>query len=326
VAAVLVHIDLDGDRPNASSLTALAAGRHIASSWGATLYATVLVHDPAHVNPSRAIESPMPKAIALGPIETALTRGGADKIIVALTRDPVAPLWATIGHAWQGVVDRVRPRLVLFGADAPSAVELGPRTAARTGGRLLLRARATGIDEIQLRDRDGGYARAGDGGASVALIGRAERPVPASEPSPIDVVVLAMPGTRDTRIELVSSAPAELVQTTNMLIALGDDVAADPEVATRAKRLAELMNGHVVGSAVAVKAGAVAPDAVVDRTIGLAPELCITVGAIHIDVAGATSVVKITPTGSNRITTVDGALAGSASAMLAELVKKLETT
>ena len=135
-----------------------------------------------------------------------------------------------------------------------------------------------------------------------------------------------MPGTRDTRIELVSSAAAELVQTTNMLIALGDDVAADPEVATRAKRLAELMNGHVVGGAVAVKAGAVAPDAVVDRTIGLAPELCITVGAIHIDVAGATSVVKITPTGSNRITTVDGALAGSASAMLAELVKKLETT
>ncbi len=325
MAAVLVHIDLDGDRPDASSLTALAAGRHIASSWGATLYATVLVHDPAHVNPSRAIESPMPKTVALGPIETALTRGGADKIIVALTRDPIAPLWAAVGHAWQGVVDRVRPRLVLFGADAPSAVELGPRTAARTGGRLLLRARATGIDDVQLRDRDGGYVRASDGGASVALIGRAERPA-ISEPSAIDVVVLAMPGARDARIELVSSAPADIVQTTSMLIALGDDVAADREVATSAKQLAALMNGYVVGGAAAAKAGAVTTKAVVDRSIGLAPELCITVGAIQIDVAGTTSVVKIAATGPNRITTVDGALAGSAGAALAELVKKLETT
>lgn len=326
MAAVLVHIDLDGNRPDASSLTALAAGRHIASSWGATLYATVLVHDPAHVNPSRPIESPMPKTVALGPIETALTRGGADKIIVALTRDPIAPLWATVGHAWQGVVDRVRPRLVLFGADAPSAAELGPRTAARTGGRLLLRARATGIDDVQLRDRDGGYARASDGGASVALIGRAERPAAISEPSAIDVVVLAMPGARDARIELVSSAPADIVQTTSMLIALGDDVAADSEVATSAKQLAALMNGYVVGGAAAAKAGAVTTKAVVDRSIGLAPELCITVGAIQIDVAGTTSVVKIAATGPNRITTVDGALAGSASAALAELVKKLETT
>lgn len=326
MAAVLVHIDLDGSRPDASSLIALAAGRHIASSWGATLYATVLVHDPAHVNPSRAIESPMPKTVALGPIETALTRGGADKIIVALTRDPIAPLWATVGHAWQGVVDRVRPRLVLFGADAPSAVELGPRTAARTGGRLLLRARATGIDDVQLRDRDGGYVRASDGGASVALIGRAERPAAISEPSAIDVVVLAMPGARDARIELVSSAPADIVQTTSMLIALGDDVAADREVATSAKQLAALMNGYVVGGAAAAKAGAVTTKAVVDRSIGLAPELCITVGAIQIDVAGTTSVVKIAATGPNRITTVDGALAGSASAALAELVKKLETT
>ena len=47
MAAVLVHIDLDGARPHASSLQALAAGRVVASSWGATLYAAVIVHDPA---------------------------------------------------------------------------------------------------------------------------------------------------------------------------------------------------------------------------------------------------------------------------------------
>ena len=46
MAAVLVHIDLDGARPHASSLQALAAGRVVASSWGATLYAAVIVHDP----------------------------------------------------------------------------------------------------------------------------------------------------------------------------------------------------------------------------------------------------------------------------------------
>jgi hypothetical protein len=328
VASVLVHIDLDGERPNASSMAALAAGRHVATSWGATLYATVFVHDPAHVNPTRAIESPMPKSVALGPLETALSRGGADKIIVALTRDPVAPLWATVGHAWQGVVDRVRPRLVLFGADAPSATELGPRTAARTGARLLLRASATGSDEVQLRDRDGGYVRSSETGAAVVLIGRAARLEAAAEPSQVDVVVLAMPGARDTRIELLSSAPAEpaeLMQATGTLIALGDDVADDPDVAASARRLAELMNGQVVGGAAVAKAGVVSLGAVIDRTIGLAPELCIIVGAVQIDVAGATRVVKIGATGPCRITTVDGALTGAASVGLADLVSKLET-
>ena len=43
VACVLVHIDLDGDRPHPSSVAALAAGRAVASSWGATLYAALVV-------------------------------------------------------------------------------------------------------------------------------------------------------------------------------------------------------------------------------------------------------------------------------------------
>src|SRR5690606_21914263 len=45
VAAVLVHIDRDGARPHASSLMALAAGRHVVSSWGATLYAALIAHN-----------------------------------------------------------------------------------------------------------------------------------------------------------------------------------------------------------------------------------------------------------------------------------------
>jgi hypothetical protein len=108
-------------------------------------------------------------------IRAALAHGGADKIVVALTDAPIEPLWSALGTAWQGVLDQLRPRLVVFGADAPSADELGPRTAARIGARLFLRARTAGTDEVELRDRDGSYVRAQDSGAAVALIGAAPR-------------------------------------------------------------------------------------------------------------------------------------------------------
>lgn len=122
MAAVLVHIDLEGKRPHRASLVALAAGRQLASSWGATLYAAVIAKDASDVD-----------AAALG-------KAGADKIMVATTEAAIAPLWAAVGGAWQTVLDQLRPRLVLFGADAPSAPELAPRTGARIGARLLMRA------------------------------------------------------------------------------------------------------------------------------------------------------------------------------------------
>ena len=46
VGSILVHIDLDGATPHPSSLAALATGRALASSWGATLYAALIVHEP----------------------------------------------------------------------------------------------------------------------------------------------------------------------------------------------------------------------------------------------------------------------------------------
>ncbi|MEO7733693.1 MAG: hypothetical protein ABIY55_22200, partial [Kofleriaceae bacterium] len=149
MAAVLVHIDLDGDRPHESSSQALAAGRAVASSWGATLYAAVIVHEPAHDPDDPAAvgvaAARVPgEAKAIEAVRAALARGGADKIVVAKTSAPIVPLWAALGAAWQGVVEHLRPRLVVFGADAPSAAELGPRTAARIGARLMLRARARG--------------------------------------------------------------------------------------------------------------------------------------------------------------------------------------
>ena len=169
-----------------------------------------MVHDPAHPSLDATSEevqtTSMPNLPKISMVEDMLARGGADKVVVAVSRAPVEPLWAAVGNAWQGVIDHLRPRLVLFGADAPSAAELGPRTAARIGARLLVRARASGIDDVELRDRDGAYARSSDGGAAVAMVGRAAA-FRADEDADVDVVVLAVPGTSDPRLELVATTP-----------------------------------------------------------------------------------------------------------------------
>ncbi|MEO6772153.1 MAG: hypothetical protein ABI467_03915 [Kofleriaceae bacterium] len=330
MAAVLVHVDLVGDRPDASSLVALAAGRHVASSWGATLYAAVVVHDPHHSNVTSNHDdiaaTSMPNVPGLAQAESALARAGADKVVIAVSRGPISPLWSAVGNAWRGVVDHLRPRLVLFGADAPSAAELGPRTAARIGARLLLRARATGIDDVELRDRDGGYARVGDGGAAVALIGRAPALDLVDDDCDVDVVVLAMPGEPDDRIELVTSSPAEIAYASGTMVVLGDDVAADPRVIAGARRLARMLDAHVVGGAAAVRSGAISNGGVIDKTTPLAPELIVTIGGVQVDVAGATSVIKVGASPATRIAGVDGVVAGPVEAGLAELVKKLEAS
>jgi hypothetical protein len=305
VAAVLVHIDLEGDRPSRSSLVALAAGRQIASSWGATLYAALIAKDAAGKDA----------------IEAALAKGGADKIVVATTDAPIAPLWAAVGAAWQVVLDKLRPRLVLFGAEAPSAPELAPRTGARIGARLLMRATTQGTGELELRDRDGGYVRASDGGAAVALVGRASE-CPAGEDD-ADVVVLETNGGADARIELAGAAPAQVAHTCGTVVALGEDAAKDAAIVAGAKQLAQQLGAIVVGPIEAARTGAVAPGAVVDRHTPLAPDLCVAVGDAKLDLAGATSVIKI---GAQPGKLVDGALPGSVDAGLAALVQKLGST
>jgi hypothetical protein len=321
VAAVLVHIDLDGEQPHPSSLAALAAGRATASSWGATLYAAVVVHDA--MEGSSAADSTAQivarKIAGIDGVRGALAKAGADKVIVGVSDAPVSPLWASVGVAWQSILDHLRPRLVLFGADAPSAPELGPRTGARIGARLLLRARAVGDDQIELRDRDGGYARLADGGAAVALIG-AGRPSHEGDDE-IDIVALVVPGGADARIELAGTAPAELAHTLGTIVAIGDDAAADPEVLGATQRLARLIGAHVVGGPAAVRAGLIAPGAVVERHTPLAPELCVAIGTPALDLAGATSLVQIGPAASK---TADGALAGPPGPSLVELVRALE--
>jgi hypothetical protein len=319
VAAVLVHIDLDGERPHASSMIALAAGRHVASSWGATLYAALVAHDTSERKAADSTAQVVSAARVPGieAIETELARAGADKVVVAMTDAPVAPLWAAVGAAWQGVVDLLRPRLVLFGADSPSAAELAPRTGARIGARLLMRARALGGDEVELRDRDGGYARIADSGATVALIGRAD-PAPAGDDD-VDLVVLAMPAGSDASVELAGSIPAELAHVRSAVVALGDEVADDPRIVADAKRLATLLDAHVVGGTAAARI--VGHGAIVDRATALAPDLCVIVGNAQLDVAGSTSVIRI---GAPASKSVDGALPGSVASGLADLIKRLE--
>lgn len=316
MAAVLVHIDLDGERPHAASALALAAGRAVASSWGATLYAAVIVQatgeDPAPVPGDRA---------AIEQVRLALTRGGADKIVVAKTTATIEPLWSAVGSAWQGVLEHLRPRLVVFGADAPSAAELGPRTAARIGARLLMRARTRGSDDVELRDRDRGYVRASDGGAAVVLIGAAAPVEVAGDPD-IDVVVLAPPGGADPRIELAGAVPAELAHTLGTLVAIGDDAARDPDIAHATQRLARALGAHIVGGSAAASAGVVEPGGVVERGAPLAPEMCVVVGQPAIDLAGAACKIAIgAPAAKDER---DSQPPGAIAASLGDLARLLE--
>jgi len=308
VGAVLVHIDLEGDRPHPASLAALAAGRLVASSWGATLYAALVVHD----NTSRAAPESTAQVVSAGNLpalestQELLARAGADKIVVALTDVVPSPLWATVGGAWQGVLDHLRPRVVLFGADTPSSAELAPRTGARLGARLLMRARAIGVEDVELRDRDGGYVRSSDSGAAVAVIGGFQPAAGCDED--VDLVMLVMPGGADERVELIGSQPAELSHLTGVIVALGDDAAADAAIAKTARKLAAALAAPVVS-----------PPSIT-RTTPLSPDVVIAIGNVSADVAGATSLIRIAPNAGKQ---VDGALTGPIGSSLTELVDAL---
>lgn len=302
MSAVLVHIDLDADRPDRGSLSALAAGRAIASSWGATLYAALIA----------------PNKDVAEHLQSTLARAGADKIVVAITAAPIVPLWASVGEAWQAVLDQLRPRLVLFGADSASGAELGPRTAARLGARLLLRARAVGSDEVELRDRDGGYVRARDSGAAVVLVGGVQTTSPGD--ADIDIVVIPTHGKADPRIELAGTSVAEVSHTVGVVITLDDDAANDPAIAEEAVALAALLDAQIVGSAHAARTGAIASGAALERNAPLAPELLISVGVSLVDLAGATSHIRIGSTAGKQL---DGALPSPIAANLSALRRAL---
>lgn len=319
MGAVLVHIDLDGDRPHPASLTALAAGRAVASSWGATLYAAIIAQDESDRSADSTAQ--VVTAARLPEIEDAqsiLARAGADKVVVAMTDVPLSTLWSSLGTAWQGVLDHLRPRLVLFGADSPSAPELAPRTGARLGARLLLRARAVGVEDVELRDRDGGYVRSSDSGAAVVMIGGVQPTVDADDDA--DLVVLVIPGGGDDRVELVNTTSADVGLASGAMVALGEDVASDPAIARDARQLAAVLGAPVVGNAAAARSGAITPGGVVEKGSPLAPDVMIAIGNVNLDLAGSTSTIKITASAGKQL---DGALTGPIGGNLAELLDAL---
>lgn len=353
MAAVLVHIDCDGELPHPSSLHALSAARTVASSWGATLYAAIFVCNPgdtmsadsttevvaqpatrrrASTGGSPSSRAPTAPAVpgaglststdvgsATRSLQQALASAGADKVVVVITDTEVAPLWASVGGAWQQVLEHLRPRLVLFGAGAPSAADLAPRTAARTGARMLLRARIVGRDLVELRDRDGGYVRAADSGAAVALIGTG--PLREDADANIDCVLLVAPGGADGRVDVVGAQLAELAHTEAVVVAIGDDAIGDAATLASARRLATLLGAPLVGSAAAARAGAIEAGAVIERTTPLAPELCIAIGNAMLDLAGTTSLIRIA---ASERRGVEAALVGPVAENLAALVAALE--
>jgi hypothetical protein len=309
VGAVLVHIDLDGDRPHPASLAALAAGRAVASSWGATLYAALVAHDAT----SSGAPDSTAQVVSTGSVpgiesvQSTLSRAGADKVVVALTDLIPAPLWASVGAAWQGVLDHLRPRLVLFGADSPSAAELAARTGARLGARLLMRARAVGVEDVELRDRDGGYVRSSDSGAAVVQIGGPQPQLGAEDD--VDLVMLVVPGGGDDRIELAGTSPADVTYHGGAIVALGDDVASDAAIARDARKLATLLGAPLVTRGQ------------IDRSTPLAPEVMIAIGNATADLGGASSLIRIAQTAGKG---ADGALTGPIGGSLSELVEALE--
>ncbi|MBA3464299.1 MAG: hypothetical protein H0T46_30380 [Deltaproteobacteria bacterium] len=308
MGAVLVHIDLDGDRPHPASLAALAAGRAVASSWGATLYAALVAHDSTDRGMGSTAQVVSAGSVpGIEGVQSLLSRAGADKVVVALTDVIPVPLWASVGIAWQGVLDHLRPRLVMFGADSPSAAELAPRTGARLGARLLMRARAVGVEDVELRDRDGGYVRSSDSGAAVVQIG-GPQPLLGAEDD-VDLVMLVVPGGGDERIELAGTSPADVTYHGGAIVALGDDVAGDAAIARDARKLAALLGAPLVTR-----------DRV-DRSTPLAPEVMIAIGNAVADLGGASSLIRIAQAAGKG---ADGALTGPIGGSLSELVESLE--
>src|SRR5205823_2999428 len=142
-------------------------------------------------------------------------------------------------------------------------------------------------------------------GAAVALVACAN-PIE-SRDTDIDVLVIPTRGLPDQRIEVVGSAPAEVIHSCGTLIVLADDVANDPEIVANARKLASKLGGQIAGSPSAARAGVVSLAYVVDRTTPMAAELVVAIGGAAVDVSGATALIKIGAQGGKML---EGVLSG----------------
>jgi len=123
VANILVYIELNGDRPTASSLEALGEGRRMATFLGASLCAVLSCDVPPQYADDDAI--------------AVLSRHGADKVVLSPGPPLGLPtLHASHGHSLAAAMDRVPPALLILAA-TPGGRDLAPRAAARLGAAFV---------------------------------------------------------------------------------------------------------------------------------------------------------------------------------------------
>jgi hypothetical protein len=133
--------------------------------------------------------------------------------------------------------------------------------------------------------------------------------------------VLEFDSPADKSIELGAIEDADVAVATQPIVALADDVVGNAKLVADAKKLAALLDATIVGGA-AVKS--VAGASVLPKASALAPELCISIGTSKLEVAGATSVIRIGATDKAADKTADGTLPAPPDVSLASLVKHLE--
>jgi electron transfer flavoprotein alpha subunit len=123
VASILVFIETRADEPTAASLGLLGAGRRLAASLGATLYAAI------------ADTSDTTAAVRVS-WARALGNAGADKVVLVPAAHAAPPLWDWVGAGLTDTCRALRPQLVLFGAGLVGS-ELGARLANRLDALYL---------------------------------------------------------------------------------------------------------------------------------------------------------------------------------------------
>lgn len=120
VACVLVHIEVEGDRPTDHARAVLGEGRRIASSLGASLHAVAVIGEKDEV--------PMGHKL----IES-IGQAGADRVVLVAAEKPSPSMWSTVGAALVTATEQVQPSLILLASTAGGR-DIAPRLAAHLGG------------------------------------------------------------------------------------------------------------------------------------------------------------------------------------------------
>jgi electron transfer flavoprotein alpha subunit len=294
VANILVYIELVGDRPLAASLEALALGRIIASTVGATNYALL----PCAARPSYGDDD----AIAV------LSRHGADKVLL-VTHPRLAgpPLSVTHGSAILGACAALPPTLVLF-ASTPGARDIAPRLGAQLAAAYLAEPHVALEPDgtlVLTRSIYGGRAvrriRAEELERPLVVTLAPGRPARATGDEEAEVVVLP-PANVGEGFEEVGRAPDEARPLSSARVVVGAGAGLGPEAFGVAHELAAALGGEagVTREAAALGAGSAVNGAarVIDATgEHIAPRLYIACAASgsnsHLGGVGAETLVAI---------------------------------